>query len=158
MFNYIHDNYELISDVTNESEGQRIWVYDIDERDFFFREVNNWFDLKADAYVLQIEDATFYVPLSYYILIGDYDVGLDVITPAEIVGRKFEAFVFNKNLEPDSWALDDIRVVGYDNNHSFILPDIKGLVPVAISNKKAIMICEKDVYNKLKNLSFADII
>lgn len=156
--NLLNKNYNLESseDIRHKNEG--FWYFDIDKKDFFLRPAQNWFDLKSDAYTIKIWDHTIKIPTNYYLIIGDYDAGLDAITPYEVVGRQFEVFMYKTSLEADSWTFEPFKIVGYEKNYNFTLPDIKHLISVGVSDTKAIFISEKDQYNKLKNLSFSDII
>lgn len=147
------------SDFKNlDSIDKSFWIYNIDKRDFFLIETDNWYEFKTDSYLVSIGMSIMHIPINYYIIIGDYDGGLDTITPAEIVGREFEAFVFNNDFENDSWVLEPIKIIGYEENSNFIIPETKFPYPVLISDKKAVLISEKEVYNKLKHLMFIDIV
>jgi len=154
---FIDNNYKEIylSDITNDT---LYWTYNINEKDFFLKSSKDWYELKSDAYILNIGGAIINIPANFYIIIGDYDGGLDTITPVEIVGREFEAFSFSSNLEVDSWQLEPIHVVGYKESVEFIIPEFKTPIPILTSAKRAILVSEKEVWNKIKHITFSDII
>lgn len=155
----INQYYEAITEeqVLNEKETM-FWEYNINETDFFLKSSLKWYNLKTDVYVLKILEELIYVPANYYIIIGDYDKGLDTIKPLEIVGREFSVLTFSAQLKSNSWELHDLEPVGYEEDYNFVLPDVKAPFPIIVTEKKAILISEKDVYNRLKYLTFSDIL
>jgi len=154
----INDNYKKIKNLNECRETQMFWLFDLDEKDFFLKTVQTWYSLKSDAYVLSIGKYELEIPTNYYLLIGDYDAGLDCIPPDEIVGRDFQAFVFSNDFEQDSWELMDIKRKGYKHDREFELPFTKKPFPVMIDDNKAVLISSTDMYSKIKNLGFSDFI
>ena len=61
-------------------------------------------------------------------------------------------------MEEDSWLLEEIRIKGYLENHEFMFPFFNRMIPVALSDKRAILISSNDFYSKLKRLGFGDIV
>lgn len=150
-------NYEPFENVEGDIE-QMFWVYDTKQKDFMLRDCNVWFNVKTDAYLMRIGNHELLIPETYNIIIGDVEVGIDVITPAEIVGRDFDVMVINNELEAESWSLEPISVIGFESNADVIFPYTKLPVPVSISDNKVIMISSDDCYSKIKNLDFADFV
>lgn len=150
-------NYEPFENIDGDI-NQMFWVYDTNLKDFMLRDCNVWFNVKSDVYILDIEGNKIAVPETYSIIIGDVEVGIDVITPAEIVGREFDVMTINSNLEAGSWSLSHMKVVGFESNADIIFPYTKLPVPVVISDSKVIMVSSDDCYNKIKKLDFADFV
>ena len=154
----INESYGEIESLEDNTITNLFWHYDISKKDFFIMTCKVWYNITSDVYLIKIGNHTIRVPYNYYILIGDYDGGLDCITPEEIVGRDFQAFTFSNTLEDESWTLDEIKIVGYEEDVTFVSPFIKGLYPILISDNRAIMISSTDMYQKIKDFTFSDIL
>lgn len=152
---FINEHNKPIEDI---KAANHFWIYNIVDHDFYLNTPMFYHELRTDAYVLEISKNKIIVPSTYFIVIADFDGRLDNISSDEIVGREFQAFVFNTLLDYDSWRLEDIKVVDFIPEHEFVLPNISTPFPVAISDTHAIMLSEKDVYTRLKNMTFSDII
>lgn len=153
----LNQNYQIL-EPRQITENTAFWTFNLTKKDFFLKTTTKWYDFRTDAYHLEIAGNTIKVPNNYYILIGDYDVGLDTIKPEEIVGREFEAFVFNNDFEENSWTLESIKIVGYEENTSFIIPNVRFPIPIAISPRKCIIVSQKEMYNRIKYMTFPDIV
>jgi hypothetical protein len=138
--------------------NQMFWLYDTTQRDFMLKDCNVWFNVKTDAYRMMIGNHEIIIPETYNIIIGDIEVGIDIITPAEIVGREFDAMIINNEFLPDSWSLEPIVITGFESNVDIIFPYTKFPVPISLSDKKVIMIASDDCYSKIKELDFADFV
>ena len=156
--NLLNKNYKPTNSENIRIKGDEFWYFDIESKDFFLKTTLDWFDLKTDAYVIEVSGKRISIPTNYYMIIGDYDGGLDSIAPFEIIGRQFDLFIYNTTLEANSWSFEPLKIVGYEKNVNFTLPNIKHLISISISDTKAIFVSEKDMYNKIKTLSFTDII
>jgi hypothetical protein len=154
--NLIDENSKVVDKNDKGNSENLFWVYDLNETDFFLKKTDKWINLSTDSYVINIKGNEIEIPVNYYIIIGDYDGGLDTIRLSEIVGRPFDAFVLDTSLKKGSWSLENISIVGYKQNSNFIIPSIRALYLISISDKKCIIISEKEIYNKLKHLSFSD--
>lgn len=158
--NLINEKYEGIikSDYSNRNKNQMFWVYNPIEEDFFLKTCLIWQNIKTDTYEVKIGDDVISLPFNYYIIIGDYDSGLDCICPEEITGRNFQAFTFSNNIDENSWILKDIKIVGVKEDIDFVIPFVKGIFPVLLSDKRAVLVASSDCYNKIKDISMADLI
>jgi len=153
----INEVYKPIDDLTN-SYSHLFWLYLPDRVDFFLRRYDTWYNLHTETYILRIDGHDIRVPANFFMVIGDYDAGLDTITPDDICGREFEVLTFNLDMEPDSWLLKKVTVVGHEDESLFQLPFTKNAYPVAYSDERAILISSVEIYGKIKNLTFSDII
>lgn len=159
----LNEEYKGIKNITDGNTSQLFWVYDTDEtdvkeRDFYLNNVTLWQNVISDAYQLSIGDGTTWLPFNYHILIGDYDSGLDCLTPDEILGRHFQAISFSNELDESTSSLLDIKVCGYEKDKVFAVPYTKAVYPILISNDKVILVSPKDFYNKIKNTSIGSLI
>jgi hypothetical protein len=157
----INEKYKSIinEDYVDKNEIPMFWVYDPDKADFFIKTCLLWQNIKTDTYKIKIGKDVISIPYNYHIIIGDYDGGLDCISPEEIVGRKFQAFTFSNDIDENSWILDDLRIVGVEQDIDFLVPFVKGIFPILLSDKRAILVSSiGDCYNKIKNISVADLI
>lgn len=153
----LDENYEGFNSI---EEGEDItkkhfWLYDLSKHDFFLTTSLIWYNLKSEAYELTIGRHKVMVPANYYILIGDYDVGFDVISPEEVVGRTFQAFTMNSKLSYTTSNFQDFDITGYTEDEKFIFPLTNALVPVKVGSS-IILLSSKNVYTKIKNLCFSD--
>ena len=114
--------------------------------------------MRTETYLLEVNGAVFRMPANFFLIIGDYDGGLDTIPPYEIIGRDFDVMTFSQELTEDSWSLDRVKVVGYEEDCEFQIPFTKHPLPIAIDAHRAILVSQHDVFNKLKRLDFGDII
>ena len=154
---FLNENYTPIPDIISNDE-KLFWLYDLTKRDFFLRHYFSWHVLKSETYLLEIDHHVVRLPASFFMVIGDYDGGLDLVKPEEIVGRSFDVLTFKPDFTEDSWLLEPVRVIGYEDEHEFQIPFTNHPLPILISDTKAILVSANDVYNKIKNMSFADII
>lgn len=150
-------NYEPFENDEGDID-QMFWVYDTNMKDFMLRDCNVWFNVKSDAYLIDIDGCKIAIPETYSLIIGDIDAGIDVITPAEIVGREFDVLTINNTLEEGSWMLSPMTVIGFEPDVDIVFPYTKFPVPVAISDTKVVLISSDDCYNKVKKLDFADFV
>lgn len=150
-------NYEPFENEKGDI-NKMFWLYDTKQLDFMLRDCNVWFNVKSDCYIININGQNIYVPESYNIVIGDVDVGVDTISPTEIVGRDFDALTFTNKLDAGSWSLDPIKVVGFEENVDIIFPYTKLPVPVFTSEDRVMLISSDDCYSKIKDLEFSDFI
>jgi len=153
----IDENYGKIEEFEN-NKNKLFWTFDIEQCDFFLKSCLLWQNITSDAYTLQIGNGTVTLPYNYYIVIGDYDSGFDCITPEEIMGREFDVFTFANDLHEGSHMLEPLQVTGYNEDIVFILPFVKSVFPIMISNTRAMFIINKDSYNKFKELSISEIL
>ena len=151
----IDEKYQAVEKYTTD---QLFWIYDFKQHDFFLKTCLLWHNIKSDAYIIEIGKGVLSIPFNYFMMIGDYDGGLDFISPDEIVGREFEAFTFSKDFSEASWELTKLKIIGYEENQNFVLPFIKYPFPVSINDTKAILVSNNDLYNKIKETSFGDIL
>lgn len=166
MLNERFEGFNDISEdllMSNKIEGknQRIkdlyfWHYDLDKKDFFLTNAI-WYNIKTDAYEITIEGSKCYIPGSYFIIIGEFVAGFDIISPQEIVGRDFSALLFESNLDLSKKVFEDFKITGYKAEHDFIFPLTNNLIPVKVG-KKCILVTSKNIYSRLKKLSFTDFI
>ena len=154
----IDENYNEITTMSDTRVANLFWHYDIEHKDFFIRTCPVWYNITSDAYKVKIGKDIISIPYNYYILIGDFDGGLDCISPDEIIGREFQAFTFANNLEDESWILEDIKIVGYEEDVVFVTPFVKGFFPILTSDKRAILVSSTDMYMKIKDMTFSDIL
>jgi len=156
---FLNEMHEPIADIKG-SASKLFWVYEPEEgrRDFFLKRYHTWYCLKGETYLVEIDKHVVPVPANFFMVIGDYDGGFDVVTPSEIVGREFEVLTFHPSLEEDSWGLRPVRIVGYEEEHETLIPFTKKPLPVSVSQDLAIMVSQTDIYYKIKNLDFGDIV
>ena len=156
----LNEKYEQIKDI---KESQLFWIYDVDEtdikeRDFYLKSVTLWQNVISDAYELTIGDGKTWIPFNYHILIGDYDSGLDCLTPDEILGRSFQAVSFSNELDETTSGLTDMKVTGYKKDMVFSVPYIKAVYPISIGGNKVILVSPKDFYNKIKGATIGSLL
>lgn len=154
---FLDENYDQITSL-KDHPSRLMWVFDVDKSDFFIRQYQVWYSLSTPTYHMRIAGVEIHIPANYNILIGDYDAGLDIITPNEIIGRNFDALSFHPKLISQSGSLTPIEVVGYTEEEHFLIPFTKNPTPIFISDKIAILVGNTDFYNKIKNLTFDEII
>jgi hypothetical protein len=145
-----------------DHHAQLFWTYDFSKDDsktldFFLKSCLLWQNVISDAYQLKIGEDTVWMPFNYYFLLGDFDSGLDCISPQEIMNRPFQAVTFADNLEESTMILKDINIVGYEENRTFVIPYERGIFPVLVG-KRVILISGKDFYNKIKDTTLAGMI
>lgn len=154
----LDENHNSIKNLDSYIENQYFWIYNFKDTDFYLKNCTLWQNLKSDAYTLQIGKESITLPFNYYIMIGDYDIGLDFITPEEIVGREFDAFVFSNTFDPQSWELVSMKITGYEHDMSFRVPYVKQPFPVALGERTSILVSNSDMYNKIKDLGFTNVV
>lgn len=152
---FINEYNKPIDDIM---KSNHYWTYNIEDKDFYLNTPVFYNDLNTDAYVIEIGNNKVTIPSNFFVVIADFDGRLDNITPDEIIGREFQAFIFNTLLDYDSWRLEDMNVIDYIEDYEFVLPNISTPFPVAISDEHAIMLSERDIYSKLKKMTFSDIL
>ena len=156
--NLIDENYNGLNIKKDEGvASNHIWYYSTEHKDFFLSDIFTWSNIKSNGYVIEIEGKQTVVPEHFFLAVGDYDIGLDCLQFAEIMGREYTAFTFNRTLEEDSWLLKPMRVVGYEENHSFYYPYFDHMFPIVVGDL-AILVSSKDMYNRVKRLSFGDFV
>lgn len=153
----IDENYQRIETFDNNKE-KLFWTFDIEQEDFFLKSCMYWQNITSDAYTLQVGNGFVTLPYNYFIVIGDYDSGFDCITPEEIMGREFDVFTFAHDIHEGSHMLEPLIVTGYEEDVNFVLPFVKSVFPVMISDSRAMFIINKDSYNKFKDLSISEIL
>ena len=141
----------------DEVKSKHIWYYNTEFKDFFLSDIFVWSSIKANGYVIEVEGKQAIIPEHYFVAVGDYDVGFDSIQMAEIMGREFDVFTTSINFEEDSWLLKPMRIVGYEEDYEFYYPFFDHIFPVAIGDL-AIVVSNKDMYNRLKRLKFDDFV
>lgn len=155
----IDEYYQKIEVSDNKNNKDKMfWTFDVDANDFFLKSCLYWQSVISDAYTLSIGTGTLTLPYNYYIVIGDYDSGFDCITPEEIMGREFDVYTFSNDMSEGSNMLEPVSVIGYEEDVSFVLPFVKSIFPVMISDKRSMFIINKDSYNSFKTLSISDIL
>jgi len=153
----LDENYKRIETFDN-NKAKLFWTFDMDACDFFLKSCLLWQNITSDAYTLSVGKGSVTIPYNYYIVIGDYDSGFDCITPEEIMGRDFDAYTFSNELTEGSHMLEPIHVTKYEEDVNFVLPFVKSVFPVVISDKRAMFIVNKDSYNRFKDISISDIV
>jgi hypothetical protein len=152
---------------TDEHRAQLFWSYDFikdgdpkDSKnlDFFLRQCLLWQNITSDAYKIRIGDASVWLPFNYHLLLGDFDSGLDCISPQEILNRPFQAITFSNTLDESTIILKDIKVIGYEEERTFIVPFEKGIFPILAGNDRAVLVSSKDFYNKIKNTTLSGLL
>lgn len=144
----------------NKDEGcasNHIWYYSTEHKDFFLSDIFTWSSIKSNGYVIEVDGKQSVVPEHFFVALGDYDIGLDSMQFAEIMGREFEVFTFNRQLDEDSWLLKPMRIVGYEEDYLFYYPYFDHMFPIVVG-QLAILVSSKDMYNRVKRLSFGDFV
>lgn len=152
----IDENYKPVE--TIETDSTMYWAWILDKRDFFLRPIDVWQRIVSEAYQLQIGKHTVWIPSNWYLLIGDFDSGLDTIKIDEICYRDFDAFVMHTKFLSGSGVLEPIKILNYDHEKEFIVPFTDTPLPIAISKEKAIIVSNKDLYFKINDMTPHDII
>lgn len=155
----IDQDYLPIKEVNNSDNEVLYWSFDpdSDQPDFYLNTVNIWFAYTTEAYNIRWSGGEFTVPANYYITIGDIEGGLDTVKPEEVVGRDFDLFMFNRDLEPGSWTLEPFVITGYVEKFQFIFPHTNNPVPIIANDKKCMLVSGSDCYKKIRDLNFLDI-
>ena len=154
----IDDSYNKI-ETFEQTVKQRFWIYDITKNDFFVKTCMLWQNITSASYHVQFGNrGSIWIPYNYHIIIGDYEQGLDSITMEELMGRDFQAFTFAKELEVGTMNLEDIKIIGYDENKDYTLPFIKTTYPILINDDTCILISANDCYNRIKHNCISDIL
>lgn len=156
--NLLDENYNPLK--INVDEGvtsNHIWYYSTTFKDFFLSDIFQWSNIKSNGYVIEIDGAQAVVPEHFFIAVGDYDIGLDSIQFAEILGREFEAFTVMRDFTEGSHLNKPMKIVGYEENYNFYYPFFDHMFPIAIGDL-AVVVSAKDMYNRIKRLSFSDFV
>lgn len=143
--------------IVEPESDTHFWYYCPERADFFVTESNFWQEMTCNAYVLDFDGHHVYIPEQYYILIGDYDSGLDTIKAMEIAGRDFDVFCFDNKLNEHRWPMERIKVVGYEEDVSFEIPMINKPFPILVDNNRSIIVSRTDLYSDMKNKGFGDL-
>lgn len=138
--------------------GLHYWEYNFKMQDFHLVRRTKWNVIKGPTYILKIGNHHLEVPATHFIMLGDFDGGIDYIRVNEITNREFEVFSFSSKLEPDSWVLADMRVVGYKEESKIVFPETTNGVVVQIGGGMAVILSTIDLYNKSQGLSFSDFV
>ena len=157
MYPYpIDENYNKIDNLNDVLQLDQInfWTFNVDKKDFFLLNSNNWLNIRSESYKISISGNESYIPADYFVIIGDYDKGLDLISPKELVGREFEAVCFDSIL--GRVKLSNFNITGYNESVRFSFPVFgNNLLPVKIGNK-IILLSNKNIYTRLKKLTLSD--
>lgn len=153
----IDENYTKI-ETFDDTKSKLFWTFDTEVSDFFLKSCLLWQNVTSDAYTISVGKGVVTLPYNYYIVIADYDSGFDCITPEEIMGRDFDAYTFSNDMAEGTNLLEPIGVTGYDEDVVFVLPFVKSIFPVMISDSRAMFIINKDSYNKFKDLSISEVL
>lgn len=134
------------------------WEYHVESKDFFLEWKPSWQCIKGPSFVFQIGKNRVRVPASYYIMIGDVYGEIDWIKVDETVGRQFEAFIMMGDLESDTWQIESMTVVDFLDDDENMYPHTKNPVPVALGDDKTVLVSPVDLYNRMSQYIFNDII
>lgn len=156
--NFLDIDYNPVTyeDISGLSE-KYIWYYSTEFKDFYVSNIFPWVNPKSLGYVIEVEGHTTVVPEHFFAVVCDYDIGLDSIQFAEIIGREFDVFTMDRNLEEDSWLAKPMKVVGIEEDYSFYYPLSSNMFPIVIG-ERVIVVASKDMYNKVRRLSFSDFV
>ena len=124
------------------------------EGDFFLSNTTKWINMKSEAFKISINGRECFIPADYFIIIGDFDLGIDLVSPKELVGREFEAISYDNVL--NGFKLSEFSICGYDEEVRFSFPVIGNhILPVRVG-KNIILLANKNIYTRLKKLSLSD--
>lgn len=154
---FIDENYKPIVSLKDHS-SRLVWIFDSDKSDFYLKQYVAIYHLSTPTYHIKIAGVEVHIPANYNILVGDYDVGLDTISPNEIIGRGFDALTFSPKLISQSTSLSKIEIVGYTEEEHFLIPFTKNPTPIFISDRLSILVGSQEYYNKIKDLTFDEIL
>ena len=163
----INEKYKGIKKFNDDHHAQLFWSYDfvksddpreVKHLDFFLKTCLLWQNITSDAYKLKIGDSFVWMPYNYHLLLGDFDSGLDCISPEEILNRPFQAITFPNTLDEHNIILKDIKVVGYESEKNFVVPFEKGIFPILAGKDRAVLVSSKDFYNKIKNTTLSGLL
>lgn len=149
----------IVSPKNNKGYSEFLfWEYNATKRRFGLTKQDTWFMIHSDAYRISVGKYMIDLPVNHYLLIGDFDAGLDFIKMDEVIGRDFQVLTFNADLEPDSWQLVDLKILGIKTDFRTAYPQTKKPVAIHLGDNKAIMVSSVDAYSKMSELSFGDIV
>jgi len=151
--NFINEYYGNV-----KKGGDCFWIFDIQKDDFFLKSKQANKKLTASSYQITIEDSSIWIPYNFFIMIGDYDKGLDCVIPDEIMGRKFNAIVLSNTLDESTYQIKEMKVTDYRHTMIYDMPFVNTVFPVMLSDSSVIMISQNDMYNKLKNMTIGKLI
>ena len=156
--NLINEIYQPL--YINKDAGvssNHIWYYSTEAKDFFLSDIFTWSNITSNGYIIEIEGHRAVVPEHFFVAVGDYDIGMDSLQFAEILGREFDVYTMKSDLEEDSWLMKPMKIVGYEEDYLFYYPFFDHMFPIIIGDL-AIMVSSKDMYNRIKRLSFSDFV
>jgi len=136
------------------------WNFDFSQEAFMLeKSVSHW-EMDTDTCDIQVGNHIVTLPVNFFIVIGDYETGLDCIKPEEIVGREFDVLTIGSKMERESWELEPMKVVGFTHQDKVLIPHHKKkcMYPVYLSDKKFILVAVKDIFHSIKTYGFNDII
>ena len=155
--NLINEHYEPLVITSDAGLASRhIFYYSTEQKDFFCSSMFVWSAIRNSGYIVEIEGKTAIVPEHFFVVVGDYEVGLDSIQFAEIMGREFDVYTMNKAMDGDSALLRPMKIVGYVKSHVFYYPLFDYMFPIAVGDL-AIVVSTKDMYNRLKRMTVYDL-
>lgn len=134
------------------------WEYVIKEKDFFLTWSSAWQKIRGAAYELCIGKESIVLPANYYLMIGDVYGELDWIKVDEIIGRQFEAFVMSNRFDQDAWQIESVQITDHHDDYVSMFPQTRNPVPVLVGDRKAILVSPVDLYNKMSQYIFNDVV
>ena len=152
----INENFEPIPN-NEDAVDNYYFEYNVKEKDFFLKYSPSWQKLTTTGFELYIDGGETIVPSGTFILIASLEGDLDLIKVDEIVSRPFEALVITNDFEHDTWQIMPITVTNV-KLMDFYMPFSKNALPIDIKTNRAILTSQIDLYTKMSNYSFTDIV
>lgn len=155
----MNDNFGGFNSISDNDNYRHwvYWTYNIPEKDFMMSRSKNWQNLMSEGYRVSIGNNVISMPYNYHILIADEDGSVDIISPAEILGRHYTALTLDTIFDKNSFRLKPIEVVGYFDVENFIWPKLTSdFLTVKISRDRVILVADRNIYNRVKKMNVND--
>lgn len=155
--NLLDENHNSIPN-SDEAIDYYFWEYDVKEKDFFLKYKPTWQNIKTMGFGIAVDHGTTFIPSNFYVLIASVDGGLDWIKIDETVNRPFEALVLTTDFQKETWQILPINIIDIEPTYNFVFPYTRNAIPIDMGHGKSIMVSQIDLYSKMSQYSFTDIV
>jgi hypothetical protein len=152
--NYLGENDQPVSSLTDDCFTQRIFIFSLKEEDYFLNYFMGWEKVQTQMYVVKVDKYSFKIPSGMYIYTGCPSGNTDWILVDEIVGRQsIELFLMPPSFK--SWELHPMKLVDVYNGE-MNSPNTKNVIPIIDDlGERCLLVASKDIYHQWKHKDFS---
>lgn len=152
--NYITDVGSDLNWMSRDCLNSWVLEFSHEKNDYFLNYRMMWKEVIGEIYRFNIGGNVVSIPSGFHMMIGDVYGSIDWISADEVVSRKVDVVILDK--EHKVWTLKHPKFISVDTG-SVYWPNTKNIIPM-VSGENVLIVADKDLYTKTQEINIIDLL